>query len=286
MRWTGGRGSSNIEDRRGMGGAAMGGGALGIVGLLIYLFTGVNLGDVTGGGGGGGAPPAQQAPTGEVAADNDPQGAFVGQVLKDTEIAWNAIFQQQVGSAYREPTLTLFDGSVQSACGMAGSAVGPFYCPGDQKVYIDLSFYRELDQRFGAPGDFAQAYVVAHEVGHHVQNLLGTSGQVEQASRGRSREEGNQLSVMQELQADCYAGIWANYTSRTAGAFDIEDGDIDEGLTAAAAIGDDRLQEQAQGHVSPESFTHGTSAQRSRWFRRGFENGDMRQCDTFNATQL
>ncbi|HEU0052786.1 MAG TPA: neutral zinc metallopeptidase [Longimicrobium sp.] len=275
MRWTGGRGSSNIEDRRGMGGGmAMGGGALGILGLLAYLFLGV---DITGGGAGGA--PQEQVPASEAPA-NDAQAQFVGQVLRDTEVAWGSIFEQQVHQPYQEPTLVLFEQSVRSACGMAGSAVGPFYCPGDRKVYIDLSFYDELRSRFGAPGDFAQAYVIAHEVGHHVQNLLGTSREVERAMRGSSETEANRYSVMQELQADCYAGIWAK--NRQPGTFEIDDSDIDEALTAAAAIGDDRLQEQAQGYVVPESFTHGSSAQRQRWFREGFRTGDLRACDTFS----
>jgi predicted metalloprotease len=197
-------------------------------------------------------------------------------VLGDTEETWNRVFQS-MGRRYQEPVLVLFEGSVQSACGGASAASGPFYCPADQKVYLDLSFFRELDQRFGAPGDFAQAYVVAHEVGHHVQNLLGINRQMREAQQGQGRAGANQLSVALELQADCFAGIWGHHASRKQL---LDDGDVEEGLAAAAAIGDDRL---TKGRVSPDSFTHGTSAQRARWLRQGLSSGDVNSCDTFRA---
>ena len=216
----------------------------------------------------GGAPPA-----------NDQQAQMVSAVLADTEDTWQQIFAQN-GSSYEDPALVLFDGSVRSACGLASTAVGPFYCPGDHKLYIDLSFFRELDQRFGAPGDFAQAYVIAHEVGHHVQTLVGLSSRVNQMRSRMSEEQANALSVRQELQADCYAGVWGNHAAQRNW---LEDGDVEEGLRAAAAIGDDRLQKQAQGYVVPESFTHGSSEQRQQWLRRGLQTGDMRQCDTFGG---
>jgi hypothetical protein len=216
-----------------------------------------------------------QAPTG--APSNDPAAEFVAVVLGDTEETWHRIFQQ-AGRRYEEPVLVLFEDAVQSACGGASSASGPFYCPADRKVYLDLSFFRELDQRFGAPGDFAAAYVVAHEVGHHVQTVLGISNQVRQSQQGQSRAGANQLSVAMELQADCFAGVWGHHANRKQL---LDPGDVDEGLRAAAAIGDDRL---TRGRVSPESFTHGTSEQRARWLRRGLESGDINSCDTFNST--
>jgi predicted metalloprotease len=223
------------------------------------------------------APPAQQAPAGPPPQD-DPQAQFVGVVLADTEDVWNRIFQGQ----YREPRLVLFDGRVASACGLTSSAVGPFYCPGDQQVYIDLSFFRELAQRFGAPGDFAQAYVIAHEVGHHVQKLIGVSDQVTGLQRrARSQEEANALSVRLELQADCFAGVYAHHNQQY-----LEPGDIEEGLRAAAAIGDDMIQKKSQGYVAPESWTHGSSEMRVRWFRTGFQSGDPEVCDTFDAARL
>jgi predicted metalloprotease len=207
---------------------------------------------------------------------------FTSVVLAETEDVWNTIFQQ-AGRRYREPKLTLFTGQTRSACGVAGASVGPFYCSGDEKVYIDLSFYRDMKTRLGAPGDFAQAYVIAHEVGHHVQHLLGTMKQVD-AQRGRiSEAQNNRLSVMLELQADFYAGVWAHYAARRG---IIEPGDIEEALGAASAVGDDRLQRKGQGYVVPDSFTHGSSEQRARWFKKGFETGDIRQGDTFNARSL
>lgn len=222
----------------------------------------------------------QSAPapaTGRTKLD-DEQSQFVAVVLADTEDTWNEIFRQS-GRDYREPTLVLFSGSVRSACGFAQAAMGPFYCPADQKVYIDLSFYSDLQNRFQAPGDFAQAYVIAHEVGHHVQTLLGISAQVQRQKAQLSKAEANQLSVRQELQADCLAGIWAHHADRTRAL--LEQGDIEEGLNAASAIGDDRLQKQARGYVTPESFTHGSSAQRVNWFKRGYASGDVNACDTF-----
>jgi predicted metalloprotease len=205
---------------------------------------------------------------------------FVSVVLADTEDTWNAIFQS-AGKTYEEPKLVLFSGQVSSACGMASAAMGPFYCPGDKKVYIDLSFFDDLKQRHGAPGDFAQAYVIAHEVGHHVQNLLGTSQQVRTAQRGLGKAEANALSVRQELQADCYAGLWGYHANRSRQV--LEEGDLEEALAAASAIGDDRLQRQSSGRVVPESFTHGTSRQRVKWFRQGIESGAADECNTFDS---
>ena len=252
-----------------------------LVVLAIAYFTGVDpqalLGLLGDGGADGAAPSAQQAPAGPPPAD-DPQAQFVRVVLADTEDVWNGVLQGQ----YQEPTLVLFDGRVASACGLTSSAVGPFYCPGDQKVYIDLSFFRELSQRFGAPGDFAQAYVLAHEVGHHVQKLLGVSDQVtDMQRRAGSQEEANALSVRLELQADCFAGVYAHHNQQY-----LEPGDVEEGLRAAAAIGDDRIQKQSQGYVAPESWTHGSSEMRTRWFRQGLQSGDPRTCDTFEAGRL
>jgi predicted metalloprotease len=281
MRWESGRRSSNVEDRRGLsGGTMVGGGGIGML-LLVLLFsfvTGQNPLDLlqqvnTG------APPADTGPAGPPPAD-DPAAQMVSSVLADTEDTWTRIFAQN-GRRYEEPKLVLFERVVQSACGTASAAVGPFYCPGDHKVYLDLSFFRELDQRFGAPGDFAQAYVVAHEVGHHVQTLLGLSNGVNQMRSRASEEQANALSVRQELQADCYAGVWGRHAaSRNV----LEAGDVEEGLRAAAAIGDDRLQKQSQGYVVPESFTHGSSAQRQEWLMRGLKTGDLNQCDTFAGT--
>jgi predicted metalloprotease len=217
----------------------------------------------------------QSAPTG--APTNDPQAEFISVVLADTEETWNRIFSS-AGRQYQEPVLVLFEDAVRSGCGSASAASGPFYCPADQKVYLDLSFFRELDQRFGAPGDFAQAYVVAHEVGHHVQNILGINRQVREAQQGNSRTSANSLSVAMELQADCLAGVWGHHANKKQL---LDQGDVDEGLNAAAAIGDDRL---TKGRVSPESFTHGTSQQRARWLRQGLQTGDFNSCDTFRTT--
>jgi len=281
MRIEGQRPSTNIEDRRGMrmgGPVGLGGGGIGtiLIILLVSWLTGVNplsLLQVAGG------PPAvqEEAPTGT--AGEDPQSKFIGAVLGNMEDTWGRIFSA-AGERYEPPVLVLFNDAVQSACGSASAATGPFYCPGDRKVYLDLSFFRELDQRFGAPGDFAQAYVVAHEVGHHVQNLLGVNAQVSRLQQRASEVEANQLSVRLELQADCYAGVWGHYAAQQNM---LEPGDAEEGLRAAAAIGDDRLQRQSQGRVVPESFTHGSSQQRVEWLRRGLTSGRVEDCDTFGA---
>ena len=227
------------------------------------------------------APPPSTGKTGTKLEDE--QAQFISVVLADTEDTWNTVFRS-AGREYQEPSLVLFSGSVRSACGFAQAAMGPFYCPADRKVYIDLSFYSDLQNRFRAPGDFAQAYVIAHEVGHHVQTLLGISDQVRAKQAQLSKVEANQLSVRQELQADCLAGIWAHHADRTRDL--LERGDIEEGLNAASAIGDDRLQKQSQGYVTPESFTHGSSAQRVKWFKRGYASGDVNACDTFSESRL
>ncbi len=276
MKWRGRAGSQNIEDRRGMGGGGMAiGGGLGglVLVLLLSALTGQNPADFIGTG----SPDSSVAPGGAPA--DDPQAEFVGVVLADTEMAWSQLFAQS-GERYEPPVLVLFSGSTQSACGLGQSAMGPFYCPADRKVYLDLSFFRELDERFGAPGDFAQAYVVAHEVGHHIQTLTGVSARVGQARQRVGEREGNALSVRQELQADCYAGVWGHYAAQ--GGL-LEPGDAEEGLRAAAAIGDDRLQRQSQGTVVPESFTHGSSEQRVEWFRRGLQAGNVDVCNTFGT---
>lgn len=282
MRWSGRRESQNVEDRRGMsrGGMAVGGGIGTLLLVLIAMLFGADPRQLLE------QMPSEPAPATQTAGRTNPEEdqlkRFTAVVLADTEDVWNDIFRRE-GSQYREPALVIFNGQVESACGIAGAAVGPFYCPGDQKVYLDLSFFRELKEQFGAPGDFAQAYVIAHEIGHHVQNLLGTSDQVtrlQQRARGASA---NQLSVRLELQADFYAGVWARYAQQKGL---LDSGDIEEALRAATAIGDDRLQRRTQGYAVPDSFTHGTSEQRVRWFRRGFETGDVRQGDTFKATSL
>lgn len=279
MRWIGGRQSTNVDDRRGIGagGIAVGGGILGAIVLVLQLLLGGGSGEE------GQLPipmPGQtQEMTAEEKAADDERATFVRVVLGYTEDVWNQLMPQ-----YQEPTLVLFRGSVQSACGSASSASGPFYCPGDHQVYIDLSFYQELGQRFGAPGDFAMAYVIAHEVGHHIQQLLGTSDKVARLRQQVSREEYNKYSVMLELQADFLAGVWAHHAQRMMNI--LEEGDIDEALNAANAIGDDRLQKESQGYVVPESFTHGTSQQRIYWFKKGFQTGDMKQGDTFNDPSL
>ena len=289
MRWRTGRRSKNIEDRRGSGGARRGlpirGGGVGmiVVALAAAYFFGIDpsviLNQAMQGAATSGSDSASYQPTPEEQQLVD----FISVVLADTEDTWHSLFKQQNGR-YQEPKLVLFSGSVRSACGFAQAAMGPFYCPGDKKLYIDLSFYDDLRKRHGAPGDFAQAYVVAHEVGHHVQTLMGISQQVHQARSRVSKTEGNQLSVRQELQADCFAGLWAHHAQRTRQI--LETGDIEEALTAATAIGDDRLQKQAQGYVTPESFTHGTSAQRVRWFSTGFKQGSLAACNTFEASSL
>ena len=278
------RASQNVEDRRGMraAGGRMGGGlGLGtiVIVLLISWVTGTNpltLFQLAGGlSGGGASAPVEQGRTG--APTDDPQAIFAARGLGSTEDAWSRVFQA-AGERYQPPTLVLFDDAVQSACGTNSSAVGPFYCPADQKLYIDLTFFRQLDEQFGAPGDFAQAYVVAHEVGHHIQTLTGISEKVNAARQRASEVEGNRLSVLQELQADCFAGVWANHASdRNL----LQEGDVEEGLRAAAAIGDDVLQKRGQGRVSPESWTHGSSEQRVTWLRRGMSEGTVDACDTF-----
>lgn len=302
MRWDRGRRSSNVEDRRGQGMPRMAGGAGGaylLFRILPFLLRGrfgrvilvvgalaigahmlgiINLPALLG-------QLAGVNPVGPGVTANQPRSAaeneladFTSVVLADTEDTWNAIFAD-MGRDYREPTLVMFTGAVQSACGYGQAAMGPFYCPGDEKIYIDLSFYDDLRQRHGAPGDFAQAYVIAHEVGHHVQTLLGISADVQARGARASEAEVNQLSVRQELQADCFAGVWANHANRARQVLEV--GDFEEAITAAEAIGDDRLQREAQGYVVPESFTHGTSAERMRWFTTGFENGSVQACDTF-----
>ncbi len=279
MRLQGRRSSSNIEDRRGTRFGRAGGIGLGTIVLaLVAMYFGVDPSVVLQGGGGQ-AVQQQQVPYQEAQTEAEAR-ELVGIVLADTEDTWGDLFTAS-GSTYQQPKLVLFSGAVQSACGMAQAAVGPFYCPADRNVYIDLAFYSDLQNRFGAPGDFAQAYVIAHEVGHHVQTLLGISKRNEAARRGASQARSNELSVRQELQADCFAGIWAHHAGRSRQL--LESGDIEEGLGAASAIGDDRLQKQSQGYVVPESFTHGSSEQRVRWFKRGLESGEIKACDTFAA---
>jgi predicted metalloprotease len=282
MRWRTGRRSDNIEDRRSIrvSRKAAGGGIGIIVVALIAIYFGVD-------------PTVfldQQVPTTSsvststtskpISPVENQLADFVAVVLADTEDTWHALFNK-FGKTYREPKLVLFSGAVQSACGFAQAAMGPFYCPADQKVYIDLSFYQDLKNRHGAPGDFAQAYVIAHEIGHHVQTLLGISEKVHSARASVSQTEGNQLSVMQELQADCFAGVWAHHADRARQV--LEEGDIEEALNAASAIGDDRLQRETRGYVTPDSFTHGSSKQRVYWFKRGLETGDIRDCNTFQG---
>lgn len=274
MRWQDLKRSRNVQDRRGMRAAPVTGGLGLIVILVIAMLTGVNplqllqQGGVTPGAESG-APPA-----------DDPMRDFISAILGSTEETWGAIFTSS-GQAYREPSLVIFSGSTSSACGLGQSAMGPFYCPGDQTVYLDLSFFDDLRSRFQAPGDFAQAYVIAHEVGHHVQNLLGTMGEVHQLRSRQGETQANAMSVRLELQADCYAGLWAHHAERARAI--LESGDVEEALGAASAIGDDRLQRQSQGTVVPESFTHGTSAQRAQWFRRGLQEGTAESCDTFRG---
>ena len=303
------RESDNIEDRRsgGFGGGGggfnrggmpvlIGGGGLGTVAIIVVaLLLGVDPSFLFQGGDPG--PPQQQqqqgyphgkpapAPAGgqHAGGDDDAQRRFVARVLAPTEDAWGGMFQQQ-GRQYEQPRLVLFSGGTQGGCGMAQSAMGPFYCPRDHQVYLDLSFFREMERKLGAPGEFARAYVIAHEVGHHVQNLLGIIPRVDAARRSQTEAQSNALSVRLELQADCFAGVWANVTDRQRHF--LEPGDIESGLNAAAAVGDDRLQQQSRGTVVPESFTHGSSAQRVRWFRQGYESGDVKRCDTFSAERL
>jgi len=275
MKWRGSQRSGNVDDRRGMGRPAAGLGIGGIIVVVIYLFMGGDPSDLT-------QMMQQQQATSVQSTPvdpNDDDAVFVSVVLKETEDVWEKIFQEEFGKAYRKPTLVLFDGVVESACGTQQSATGPFYCPPDEKLYIDLSFYRLLKERFNAPGDFAMAYVVAHEVGHHIQHLLGTSDQVHAQRERLNEKEANQLSVKLELQADFYAGVWAHYADQWKGI--LEEGDIEEALTAANAIGDDRLQQEGSGRVVPDAFTHGTSEQRMYWFKKGFTSGSLKQGNTF-----
>ncbi|MEB3239446.1 MAG: neutral zinc metallopeptidase [Cyanobacteriota bacterium] len=278
MRWADGRRSTNVEDRRGSGGGALAAGGIGLGTLLLAAVVGLLGGDpgvvlqqaaeVPRGGG----------PVGGRSGAGDRQADFVSVVLADTEDTWTDQFRR-LGRTYVPPKLVLFDGVVASACGRAQAAMGPFYCPADRKVYIDLAFYRQLRDQLGAPGDFAQAYLIAHEVGHHVQNVLGIEGRVRQAMQRSPQRQANQLSVRLELQADCLAGVWAHQTHRQRRT--LEEGDVEEALNAASRIGDDALQRRSSGRVRPDSFTHGSSAQRQEWFARGLRSGDLRQCDTF-----
>jgi len=285
MRWRSGRRSTNVEDRRRvrMSRTVKGGG----IGVLLLALVGVYFGidpsvflqrnvQMQ-------TEPSVQSTQMESSGPENELAEFVSVVLADTEDTWRELFRR-MGRTYEEPPLVLFTGTVESACGLAQAASGPFYCPGDRKVYIDLAFYQDLKHRMNAPGDFAQAYVIAHEIGHHVQTLLGISGKVDSLRRRVSKGEGNQLSVLMELQADCLAGVWAHHAHKMRHI--LEPGDIDEALNAASMIGDDRLQKQARGYIVPDSFTHGTSAQRARWFRRGLETGDVGSCDTFSADRL
>ena len=285
MRWKKARRSDNLVDARGRGVGGKGL-SLGVVVLVmvIGLLSGQDPMQILGELGGQLQQEQASAPAPEQGAQADEQVEFVRAILGDTEDTWNQLFAE-AGDDYREPTLVLFNGGVRSACGFASSAVGPFYCPGDQRVYIDLQFFREMEQRFAAAGDFAQAYVIAHEVGHHVQTLLGVSAKVNAARQSGQRMEGDGgLLVRQELQADCLAGIWAHHAQKRHAW--LEPGDLEEALNAAAAIGDDRLQQQGRGQVVPDAFTHGTSAQRVRWFRTGFDQGRLERCDTFKAARL
>ncbi len=284
MKWRNRRVSSNIEDRRAAGGRSGSkkiGGLSAIIITLAAMYFGVDPKIIFGllENTGGQSSTTQQASY-LPSAEQHQLAQFTGVVLADTEDTWNAVFQQQ-RMRYQEPKLVLFTNTVRSACGHAEAAMGPFYCPGDHKVYIDLGFYKQLKVQHNAPGDFAQAYVIAHEVGHHVQNLLGTSSKVRQAQQRMSKAEANQLSVRLELQADCYAGLWAHHTQKAKQI--LEQGDVEEALNAASQIGDDRLQKQARGYASPESFTHGTSQQRVKWFQRGFSEGTMQACNTFTS---
>lgn len=282
MQWKGRRESGNVEDRRGLGGKGVAIGGVGtIVVVIIALIMGKNPADLMQAVNQGQPAPAEQAAPRSAAEEE--AAAFVKVVLADNEDVWNKIFQEN-GATYVEPKLVLFTGSVESGCGGASAAMGPFYCPADQKAYIDLSFYDELKNRFNAGGDFAMAYVIAHEIGHHVQNLMGTSNKVHAMRERLSEKEYNKLSVALELQADFYAGVWAHHTQQMKGV--LEAGDIEEALNAANAIGDDKLQKQAQGYVVPDAFTHGTSEQRMKWFKKGFDTGDVNQGNSFAGLEL
>jgi uncharacterized protein len=292
MRWQDFRRSDNVEESSDSGSSGIGGIHLGVGGVIVAIVVSLLLGknplDVLAFLSDSGVTTQTQtqapAPSGPPRAGppRDEQKEFVARVLGDTEDVWTGVFQQR-GGHYEPPKLVLFRGQAGSACGLASSATGPFYCPGDQHVYLDLAFFQELSQRFGAPGDFARAYVIAHEVGHHVQNQLGLMAQVQQKSAGASDAARNALSVRQELQADCFAGVWG-HSAQQRGLIDAKD--VESGIAAATAVGDDRLQKQTRGYVVPESFTHGTSAQRVRWFKSGLDSGDLRHCDTFGAREL
>lgn len=284
MRWQDLRRSSNVEDRRGMRPAAVGGvGGVGaIVIVLVAMFFGVDPSALLQGLDAGGPTQSSQMGAAPAGGQQDDKSKFVAAVLGSTEDIWTAIFRE-AGSQYQTPTLVMFSGATQSGCGFANAAVGPFYCPADRKVYLDTAFFDELSQRFGAPGDFAAAYVIAHEIGHHVQNLTGIMDKVNQRRQAGSEEQSNALSVRLELQADCFAGVWAKRGDQQSRF--IEANDIEEAMQAAAAVGDDRLQKQAQGYVVPEKFTHGTAEQRARWFRRGYDSGNYQMCDTFSPAQ-
>ena len=291
MRWQGNRESDNVEDARDIGGGGgggfrLGGGSLSLGSVAIAVIAGwifgINPLTLLGLMSGDGAPQTQQAPAHKPPAD-DQMARFVSVVLADTEDVWRAKFKQ-AGGTYREPKLRLFRGSTPTACGQGQAAMGPFYCPSDEKVYIDLRFYEVMKTRLGAPGDFAQAYVIAHEVGHHVQKLMGITDKVESARGRMSQAQGNAVSVRLELQADCFAGIWAHDAQQARQV--LEQGDVEEALNAASQIGDDTLQKRSQGTIVPESFTHGTSAQRISWFKRGLQSGSVSQCDTFQSREL
>jgi predicted metalloprotease len=285
MQWKGRRQSTNVDDRRKVsgGGLAAGGGIVGIIIYLVYTFMSGGSIDPSQVQQKLNQPGTQSTMSAEEQAADEERAEFVKVVLAETEDVWNQLFSRS-GNDYREPVLVLFRNSVSSACGNASSASGPFYCPGDNKLYIDLSFYQQLQEQLNAPGDFAMAYVVAHEVGHHIQTLLGTAGEVNRKRQQMSEKEGNRYSVMLELQADFLAGVWAHHTQKMKKILD--EGDIEEALNAANAIGDDMLQKKSTGHVVPDAFTHGTSAQRVYWFKKGFETGDIKQGDTFSASDL
>ena len=285
MRWERGRRSDNIEDRRGMrvGKKGIAGGGIGAIVLaLVAMYFGVDPSIVLNQAGNLAPAQTEQRQT-AFSPEEERLKEFMSVVLADTEDVWGALFRAS-GQTYQQPKLVLFSGAVQSACGFAEAAMGPFYCPGDQKLYLDMSFFNDLAKRHDAPGDFAQAYVVAHEVGHHVQTLLGISKQVHAARQRASEAESNALQVRMELQADCFAGVWTHHANQARQI--LEPGDTEEALAAAAGVGDDRLQKQARGYVVPESFTHGSSEQRMRWFSRGMQSGNPGQCDSFKATQL
>lgn len=285
MKWDGNRESDNVEDRRGSGGG-FGGRSIGIGTIVIALlgsyFFGVSPATIISLLSGGGDQMTQQE-SAQTPPAADPMSRFVATVLADTEDTWGPIFRAQ-GATYIKPTLVLFTGQTATACGTGDTASGPFYCPGDQKIYIDLAFFQTMRERFRVSSDFAQAYVIAHEVGHHVQHISGITEKVEQVRRNGSQKQANAVSVKLELQADCFAGVWAYHANQARSI--LEEGDVESALKAASAIGDDALQRQSQGHVVPDSFTHGTSAQRVRWFQRGIQGGDLNSCNTFDARQL